>query len=331
MIRIFVSVATGAYQVFFGRGVPLTRFGAGKPGHWAVITGATDGIGKAFAKQLAKNGFNIFLVSRSEHKLVATREELTKKYGVKTLHHAFDFSRRDDRVHEEYAAMAAALQKVTESGEEKVAVLINNVGVSHDMPIPFVDLSDAENEKMVEVNIMAMMKMTRIVGPLMIKNKNGLIINVGSFAAMVPTPLLSVYSGTKAFVSTWTKSIAAEFAEDNIVVQHLNTFFVVSAMSKIRKAKLMVPTAEGYVKHTLDRIGVSGGASDPYESTPYPPHALLQWMSEHLHSRKHWYDKNYVLQKELRMRALAKLKAKEENDEKCKIDATPNGAPATIA
>ncbi|KAI8868546.1 NAD(P)-binding protein [Ramicandelaber brevisporus] len=304
-LRQVISFVATLYQVYLGRGISLKKFGAGQPGHWAIVTGATDGIGKSFAQQLAKQGFNIYLISRSQHKLDAVEQEIQEQFGVNTVTQALDFSERSADVTEAYENIANTLEEINEAGA-KISILVNNVGVSHDMPTPFLELADEANERMVEINVLGMLRMTRLVAPYMTRNKNGLIINMGSFAGMVPTPFLSVYSGTKAFVSTWTKAVGAELAEQGITVEHLNTFFVVSAMSKIRKAQWMIPSPDTFVKSALQRIGVSGGASDPYESSPYSAHGIAQWFTEHAYSRKYWINYNFKMQKTIRKKALAK-------------------------
>ncbi|KAG0296161.1 hypothetical protein BGZ98_001084, partial [Dissophora globulifera] len=156
------------------------------------------------------------------------------------------------------------------------------------------------------VNINAAMKMTKIVVPQMIERKNGLIINVGSFAGLVPTPFLSVYSGSKAFLSSWSQAIGAELKPKGIHVQNVNTFFVVSAMSRIRRASLLIPMPKPYVRSVLSQIGLSGGASTPFTSTPFYSHAVANWLIDNVFSRAFWVQHNYNVQVDIRKRALRK-------------------------
>ncbi|KAG8904069.1 hypothetical protein FRB99_002340, partial [Tulasnella sp. 403] len=83
------------FQTFLLPGTSLSKYGA-KKGAWAVVTGATDGIGREFAMQLAKAGFNVFLASRSPEKLAAVAAEIEAQYKVITKTHTIDFSSRDD-------------------------------------------------------------------------------------------------------------------------------------------------------------------------------------------------------------------------------------------
>lgn len=75
----------------------------------------------------------------------------------------------------------------------------------------------------------ATLKVTKIVLPGMISRKRGLILNVGSFAALIPSPLLAVYSGSKAFLSTWSQALGSELKGTGVHVELLNAYFVVSA------------------------------------------------------------------------------------------------------
>ncbi|KAF9019605.1 hypothetical protein CPC16_009712 [Podila verticillata] len=283
-------------DVFLRSGINVKKYGAGRGG-WAVITGASDGIGKEFAFQLASKKLNVVLVSRTESKLKAIAEELEQKYSIETKVYAMDFTKGAEK---DYQALQQLLAPI------EVTVLVNNVGTNHEIPTPFEQETDKIINDIVEVNINAAMKMTKIVVPQMVARKNGLIINLGSFAGLVPTPFLSVYSGSKAFLSSWSQAIGAELAPKGVTVQNVNTYFVVSAMSKIRKANFLIPMPKPYVRSVLGQIGVSGGASTPYTSTPYYSHAIANWLIDNVLSRGFWVKKNYDIQVDIRKRALRK-------------------------
>ncbi|KAF9986094.1 hypothetical protein BGZ65_008797 [Modicella reniformis] len=283
-------------DVFLRSGINVKKYGAGNGG-WAVITGATDGIGKEFAFQLASKKLNIVLVSRTESKLKAIAQELEQTYSVETKHFVMDFTKASE---ENYQALQQFLNPI------EVTMLVNNVGTNHEIPTPFEQETDKVIKDIVEVNINAAMKMTKIVVPQMITRKSGLIINLGSFAGLVPTPYLSVYSGSKAFLSSWSQAIGAELAPKGIHVQNVNTFFVVSAMSKIRRASLLIPLPKPYVRSVLNQLGISGGASTPNTSTPYFSHAIANWAIDNLFSRAFWVNHNYKIQVDIRKRALNK-------------------------
>lgn len=150
---LFVLVKLVRYLVFLSqtllfRGIPLSRFGAGKPDVWAVITGPTSGIGEAFARQLAARKLNLVLVGRRKAALEQLGEEIERKHpGVKTQSVELDLA-------------TAANDAAAEAGWKRlegvvqgldVGVLVNNAGVSHDMPVPFAEGSDEEMERILQV------------------------------------------------------------------------------------------------------------------------------------------------------------------------------------
>ncbi|GAA5988846.1 hypothetical protein JCM11641_005040 [Rhodosporidiobolus odoratus] len=278
-------------------GIPLRRFGANK-GAWAVVTGATAGIGRDFALQLAGAGFNVFLASRTASKLEEIAQEISAKYPtVKTQVHSIDFASPSA----DYAALKAALDPLD------VGVLVNNVGKSYEEPMFFQDLPHQDMVDIVEINVNATLKVTKIIVPGMISRKRGLILNIGSFAALIPSPLLAVYSASKAFLSTFSQSLGSELKGTGVEVELLNTYFVVSKLSKIRKSSWMIPTPKTYVRSVLSHIGVHGGAvGQPHISTPYHGHAPVQWVVDHFFSRSFWLNYNRKLHLDIRRRVLRK-------------------------
>ncbi|KAI8091023.1 uncharacterized protein B0P05DRAFT_528434 [Gilbertella persicaria] len=277
-----LSLLKTVFDSFVASGIPLKKFGADQ-GAWAVITGATDGIGKEFALQLAKNKFNVCLISRTASKLDAMAKDIAEQYGVETKTLAMDFTKGDP---EDFKRVGETL------GSIRVGVLVNNVGVNHDIPTSFMEEDDTTINNIIEVNIKGLMKMTKLVLPQMKENHNGLILNMGSFAGLVATPYLSVYSAGKAFLSTWSQALGKEVEKDGIVVEHVNTYFVVSAMSKIRKPSLLIPTAKDYVTSVLKKIGVPCGAQVPFTSAPYPMHGVANWAINNLFTTSFWVNYN---------------------------------------
>lgn len=151
--------------------------------------------------------------------------------------------------------------------------------------------------------------MTSMVLPGMIQRKRGLILNMGSFAGSVPSPMLATYSGSKAFLSTYTSALAEEVKPHNIVVQHVNAFYVVSKMSKLRKPSPLVPLPSTYVHSVLSKVGLSCGAafSDrPGTSTPFWSHALADYVINLVGWKSLFIGYTYALHKDIRKRALRK-------------------------
>ncbi|KAI9188404.1 hypothetical protein H9P43_002795 [Blastocladiella emersonii ATCC 22665] len=302
VLKYTFSLLGLAYNLTLRRGISLKKFGAGT-GAWAIITGASDGIGKEFATQLAKAKFNVVLMARTESKLQNLAGEIREAHGVETKVIPFDFSTTDSAAYQQVAAQVAGLN---------VTVLINNVGTNHAFPVPFLEEEDAVIDRIVDVNISSIMKLTKVIAPKLVAQKKGLILNVGSFAGILPQPLLSVYSASKAYLLTWSQALGKELEPHGVHVQCLSTYFVVSAMSKIRKPTAAIPTAKAYVAKVLGNIGNPGGAPTPFTSTPYPVHGVLNWVLAHVGSPKFWLNYTYKTQVDIRKRALRKQQREAE-------------------
>lgn len=249
-------------------GSQLSKFG--KKGSWAVVTGASDGIGKEYALQLAAKGFNIVLVSRTQSKLDALASEIESKYAsVKTKTLAMDFAQNQDS---DFAALKSLVSDLD------VSILVNNVGLSHSIPVPFVQTPEQEMKDIITINCTGTLRVTQIVAPGMVQRKHGLILNMASFGGILPTPLLATYSGSKAFLQHWSTALGSELKPHGVHVQCVQSYLVTSAMSKIRRASATIPTPKHFVKAALGKIGRSGGAQGiAYTSTPYWAHAIMHW------------------------------------------------------
>ncbi|PFH46720.1 hypothetical protein AMATHDRAFT_69236 [Amanita thiersii Skay4041] len=305
LARLVFQTLSVLCQTFILPGANLSKFGARK-GAWAVVTGASDGIGKEFSFQLAKAGFNVLLVARNKALLDSTAFEIQNMYsGTSTRVHTIDFSNHDEDAYNGFKAAVEGLD---------IGVLVNNVGKSHTMPTYFADTPEDEINDIATINVHATLRVTRAVLPGMVQRKRGLILNIGSFSGAVPSPMLATYSGTKAFLSTFSSALGEELGQHNIVVEHLNTYFVVSKMSKIRRASVMVPTPGVYVRSVLSKIGLGCGASysgRPNTSTPYWTHAMLDYGMTVIGMPSVFIRYTHELHRSIRKRALAKA-AREE-------------------
>ncbi|XP_054627159.1 very-long-chain 3-oxoacyl-CoA reductase-B [Dunckerocampus dactyliophorus] len=235
-----------------------------KLGKWAVVTGATDGIGKAYAEELARRGFAIVLISRSQEKLDEVSKAIESKCGVKAKTIAADFSSTDI-----YAKIADGLAGL------EIGVLVNNVGTSYSYPEFFLSIPSLDTfiDTMVNVNITSVCQMTRLVLPQMAERKKGAILNISSASGMYPVPLLTVYSATKAFVDFFSRGLEAEYKNKGIIIQSVLPFFVATKLSKIRKATLDKPSPERYVAAELNTVGLQT------QTNGYLPHAIMGWVS----------------------------------------------------
>jgi len=296
--KMLVNFLRVLVQLFLWPGTNLSKYGA-KRGAWAVVTGATDGIGKEFAFQLARKGFNIVLVSRTPEKLASVAAEISSQSpNVQTQTFAIDFAQADDKAYSELQSLVAPLE---------IGVLVNNVGRSHDIPTPFAQTSISEINAIVSININSVLRVTSIILPGMIDRKCGLILNLGSFAGTIPSALLATYSGSKAFLVTWTQALGKELEGSGVSIRVVNTYFVVSAMSKIRKSSIMVPTPRAFVRSVLSHINLAcGSVGRAFSTTPYWSHAILDYLIETLEIKGIAIRVNYNIQKTTRARALAR-------------------------
>ncbi|KAF8588867.1 NAD(P)-binding protein [Ramaria rubella] len=294
--ELTLRITTILTQIFLIPGKSLKRFGSGT-GAWAVVTGASDGIGREFALQLGKAGFNIFLASRNADKLRAVATEIESS-GVKTQTQAIDFSNADDPA---WQSLATALANLD------IGVLVNNVGRSHEMPIDFVDTLEQDMRDIIQINVNSALKITSIVLPGLLARKRGLILNLGSFSGAIPSAMLATYSGSKAFLATWSQALAKEVESKGVTVQLVNAAFVVSAMSKIRRPSISTPTAKTFVRVALRKIGVPGGSLlRPYTSTPYWAHSMLDAFITNIRWPSLIMAYMHSMHKDIRRRALKK-------------------------
>lgn len=259
-----VRFASTVFSFFFRQGKRLKE----DFGEWAIVTGATDGIGKAYAFELARKGLNVLVISRTEEKLVELKKEIKEKYSsVKVDHLAIDYSNFND------AARAAVKSKIADLD---VGVLINNVGMSYPFTKFFHELKDDEVSGLVELNVNSTVWMTRLVlgdesTSGMVKRRRGAIVNTSSGAGRMTSPLLAEYSGAKSFIEMFSRGLKAELAAYNIHVQVQAPLFVATKLAKIRKTSLTVPSPSAYARTAVTRIG--------YEDTisPWWSHALQLW------------------------------------------------------
>ena len=210
------------------------------------------------------------MVSRTASKLESLSKEIeSANSGVRTKTLAMDFAqnRQSD---------FAALKNLTDDLD--VSILINNVGVSHSIPVTFVETPTEELNSIITVNCFGTLKVTKIVAPGMVERKRGLILTMASFGGLVPTPLLATYSGSKAFLQQWSSALGSELAPKGVTVDLVQSYLVTSAMSKIRRPSMLIPTPKAFVTSALAKISRSGGAQGvAYTTTPYWSHALMQW------------------------------------------------------
>ncbi|XP_071867712.1 very-long-chain 3-oxoacyl-CoA reductase [Bombus fervidus] len=254
LLRVSVLVWKKLIGPSFGFGIDLRT-----QGKWAVITGATSGIGKAYAEQLAEKGLSIVLVSRTQAKLEQVAVEIKQRYGVEVRIVEADLT--------EGQAAYTRIAKATE--ELEIAVVVNNAGASYDHPDLFNNISEGCLTEILQLNVAAVTGVARALLPQLFERRKGVLINISSALAVMPSPYLSVYAASKAYVLKLSYDLAAEAEPYGVTVQCVTPGPVATKMSKIKKPTWMAPKPEEFVKASLKTVGLE------LCTTGYQPHFLL--------------------------------------------------------
>ena len=177
----------------------------------ALITGASAGIGREFARQLTGRAGALVLVARRRDRLDELREELTARDPNLNVH-----------IHVADLMQPSAIDDLVDHlAREQIAIdlLINNAGVGdHGV---FATIDPERLNAMLDLNIAALTNLTRALLPAMIERKRGAILNVSSCAGFLPLPRMAVYSATKAYVTSFSEAVHAEVRKNGVTVTAL--------------------------------------------------------------------------------------------------------------
>lgn len=189
-----------------------------------LITGATSGIGKATAIEFAKNGHNIIITGRRQDRLTKLKNELTELYGVTIYDLCFDIQIESE--------VKKAVDSIPEN-LKKIDVLVNNAGLAAGLST----IQDGQLnhwEQMINTNIKGLLYVTKHISHLMIKQKNGHIINIGSIAGKEVYANGNVYCATKHAVDALNKGMRIDLLHHNIRVSAINPGMVETEFSIVR-------------------------------------------------------------------------------------------------
>lgn len=218
----------------------------------ALITGASSGIGEAFSEALIKQGLDLILVARSGDKLYATAARLAKIYpGRRVEVIAADLS---------LPHPGATLAKKVEALGLTVDVLVNNAGFG--LAGHFHKNDAVRQQQMIALNIGAVVDLAQTFLPQMAERGVGAIINIASLAGFQPTPFMTVYGATKAFVLSFSEGLWAEYRRKGIRVLAVcpgpvdTAFFEATGDASLRKAVPLgiMLTAEQVVESSLKAL-----------------------------------------------------------------------------
>lgn len=211
-------------------------------GKVAVITGGSVGIGLAIAKGLAAEGVHLALCARNDERLQAEADALRRQYGVRVAAVAGDVSQAGD-----IDRLVAAVQ--AEFGG--VDILINNAGTGSEEKI--LTAGDERWQYYWDLHVMAAVRLSRALAPMMIARGGGVILNNASICATQPLYYEPIYNTTKAALVMFTKCLANELIPSNIRVDAVNPGLVMTP-DWIKTAKILTEGTETTWQDHLDKI-----------------------------------------------------------------------------
>lgn len=178
--------------------------------HWALVTGASEGIGREFCEQLAGAGLNLVLIARSEDRLREVAQHLAQIHTIKTLAVAMDLSHSD---------VASRLKTRLDKEGIKIRLLVNNAAVGRWGRFEKAPLLCYQ--EMLALNTTAMVSLCHQFLADLSHWPSSAVINVSSAAALQPIPYMAVYAASKAFVHSFSQALYGEWQEQGILVQTL--------------------------------------------------------------------------------------------------------------
>ncbi len=200
---------------------------------YALITGASSGLGLSLAEALARRGHNLILVARQRDALESIVCELSQRFGIEALFRVCDLS--------EPLQLTGLIQEL-EQGERQIDLLVNNAGIGS--AGIFVDQDWALEQQLIELNILALARLCHSLGQDMKRRGSGQILNVASLAAFQPGPLMGNYFASKAYVLHLSEALRNELAPFGVKVSALCPGPVATAF--FRRAQLY---SDGLERH----------------------------------------------------------------------------------
>ncbi len=195
----------------------------------SLVTGATAGIGRAFATRLARDGHDLVLVARTQPRLQEVARELGGRHGVEAEVLAADLADADD--------LARVADRVA-SRDRPVDLLVNNAGFG--LNTPFLQTTLADQDRYLDVLVRAVLHLTHAAGRAMAERGRGQICNVASVAAFAP---MNTYSAHKMWVTSFSQAVAAELGGHGVRVMSLNPGFVRTEFhDRARMSKAAIPS-----------------------------------------------------------------------------------------
>lgn len=225
---------------------PLPKCFFTSMGEWAVVTGASEGIGRAYAFALAERGMNVVIISRTKANLDKVAKEIGDKTGKKIKVVVADFTKEDC-----FAPLEEELK------EMNIGVLVNNVGmVVNAAPINFLEFENLDQiiPKLINCNVKTLAKMCKMILPGMVNRGKGIIINVSSGVGCLPLPLYTLYSASKVFVNIFSQGLQAEYKDKGIIIQAVTPFGISTRMTFHLATNAVLLPPETFVSSSLQHL-----------------------------------------------------------------------------
>jgi len=262
---------------------------------WAIVTGASDGIGRAFCEELTKDGFNIILIARTRSKLEATVKRLKEiRKDVKTKIILADFSNGDQPGFYE--------DLLNELDDYDISLLINNVGMETMDCFENIDLMFLKD--LIVVNTLAVVTLTKfIISRAKDRKYHSGIINIASLSSVRPLPYFSTYAASKRFTHIFTKAVAREYKDsDKLDILSCQPGYVTTNMTAQKKSFETIPPNRA-ARIYLNRLGRTDHAIGYYihkmtEFTlkcPLPNFALRFTLKKEMNRRKKYHGHEIIL------------------------------------
>ncbi|KAI9790682.1 MAG: hypothetical protein M1833_001771 [Piccolia ochrophora] len=258
------------FVLLYVRSGSIDRFRHGSE-PWALITGASDGIGLAFARELSKAGFNILLHGRNPEKLAGVKDQLSSTFPERNFKIVIANASAPNEEQQK------SIEDITRDVRDlNVTVLVNNVGAvqigGRKKFKTFQGHPVMEIDGIVNMNDRFMTQLTHALLPQLTRNGPSLVMNIGS-GTNIGYPYMSIYSATKAYLETWTRSLHTEMAAEGVDVEVLGiivnlvtgvshqkytpTFFTpdsaIMAQAALRRVGCGKPVVMGYIGHAIQK------------------------------------------------------------------------------
>jgi short-subunit dehydrogenase len=235
---------------------------------YALVTGSSGGIGKAIAIELAKRGNNLLLIARSETELAKVKQKLAP-YKVLVEYLPIDLALPDAN---------AVVMKWIRENRYGISILVNNAGAG--VWGNFLAVSLERQLNVMQLNMSTLVSLTYLIVPLLQEQEHSYVLNVASIGAYCPSPKMSVYVATKAFVLLFSKSLRSELKESSVSVSCLSpgpvdTGFLEKA-NMHEKLKRMT-RQYGMTPQRIAEIGVKGMFNKRKEIIPGFMSKIIVW------------------------------------------------------